>query len=75
MAVISVPGQSRLQFRLIVGQDGEGNYILRTRSFGRIKPDTSDEDAHLIGAMLMDLQQHEVLSVHRSDSAELIPEG
>ena len=75
MGVITLPGQSRLQLRLIVGQDEDGGYQLRTRSFGRIHPNADDADVYEVGAMLMGLQQHEMFSSVRLDSKELVQEG
>ncbi len=72
MEITNMPGQTRLQFRLNVGVDDEGETILRTRSFGRIKPDATDEDIYEVGDILMTLQKHSVFSVHRFDSGELV---
>ena len=43
MAVVSFPGPSRLQLRLLVGIE-EGKEIYRLRTFGNVKPAASDED-------------------------------
>ncbi|OWZ83242.1 hypothetical protein CDO51_09695 [Natranaerobius trueperi] len=69
--VVETFGPSRLQFRLIVGEDEEGKNILRTNSFSRIKPDAEDSDVYEVGELLLGLQKYEALSVHRFDSKEL----
>lgn len=74
MAVIANPLGSRLQLRLIVGQDGQGNPIYRTRSYSNVKPDASDEDVLAVGNALAGLQQHEVEELRRTNDFVLIEE-
>lgn len=71
MEINSLAGPTRLQYRLNVGVNEEGEAVIRTRSFGRIKPTSSDEDIYQVGDLLMTLQKHAVFSVHRFDSSEL----
>ncbi|WP_158212418.1 DUF1659 domain-containing protein [Natranaerobius trueperi] len=59
-------GPTRLQFRLITGQDENGNAILRTKSFSRI-----DEDIYQTAELMLGLQKYDALSIHRFDGKEL----
>ena len=74
MAVNTVPIGSRLQLRLIVGQDRQGNPIYRTRSYSNVKPDASDEDVFAVGNALAGLQQHDVEELRRTNDFILLEE-
>ena len=72
MAVISNPLGSRLQLRVITGEDYEGNPIYSTRSYSNIKAATSDEDLYSVGEALVNLQKHELDFIRRIDESILI---
>ena len=72
MAVISNPLGSRLQLRVITGQDDKGNPIYRTRSYSNVKPAASDDDLYSVGNALVDLQKHELDFIRRIDESILI---
>lgn len=65
MAVNANPLSSRLQLRLITGQDDKGNPIYRSRTYSNVKPLASDEDIYNVGDALADLQQHELDQIRR----------
>ncbi len=71
MAVLNLPSPSRLQLRLLVGVD-EGTEIFRLRTFGNVKPATSDEDFMDVAAALGSLQIYEVNAVRRLDQSDLV---
>ena len=71
MAVMILPGPSRLQLRLLVGVE-EGREIYRLRTFGNVKPDAEDEDIMEVAQALGALQVHEVNAVRRVDQADLV---
>ncbi len=73
MAVINLPSPSRLQLRLLVGIE-EGREIFRLRTFGNVKPDTTDEDFMEVAQALGGLQIHEVNAVRRVDQSDLVEE-
>ena len=73
MAVINLPSPSRLQLRLLVGIE-EGREIFRLRTFGNVKPDTTDEDLMEVAQALGGLQIHEVNAVRRVDQSDLVEE-
>lgn len=71
MAVLSLPSPSRLQLRLLVGED-EGKEIFRLRTFGNVKPAASDEDCMEVAAALGSLQIYDVNAIRRLDQADLV---
>ena len=72
MAVISNPLASRLQLRVITGQDYEGNPIYRTQSYSNVKSDTSDDDLYSVANALADLQKNELDFIRRIDESILL---
>ncbi|NMB41404.1 MAG: DUF1659 domain-containing protein [Firmicutes bacterium] len=74
MAVITHPLGSRMQLRLTVGQDDEGNPIYRSRSYSNVKPMASDDDVFAVGNALAGLQQHDLKEVRRINEHILIEE-
>lgn len=65
---------SSMQFRLVTGQDEEGNLKLSTRTIGRVKSDVEDEDIYAIGSEIMSLQENQLASFYRLDRKELVGE-
>jgi hypothetical protein len=65
MAVNAIPVGSRLQLRLNLGQDEEGNPIYRSRSYSNIKPLASDQDVFSVGNSLASLQKHGLEEIRR----------
>jgi hypothetical protein len=65
MAVSTSPTGSRMQLRLLVGQDIQGNPIYRTRAYSNVKPSASDEDVYAVGMALVGLQAHELDDLYR----------
>lgn len=75
MAIVAVPLQSRLQLRLNVGTNDQGNPILRTRSFNNVKPQAEHEALYLTGQELAALQIHPLEIIRRVDEMDLEEEG
>ncbi len=71
MEVIVTPGASRLQLRLLLGQNEQGNNVYRLRSFGNVRDDADNEDLLVMAAALADLQVHTLAEILRHDSATL----
>ena len=74
MPVTNNPLGSRMQLRLIVGQDIDGNPVYRTRSYNNVKPAASDDDVFAVGKSLADLQQHELGELRRINEYVLVEE-
>ena len=63
---------SSLQFRLMTGEDDEGQPKLSTRTIGRVKAELTDEEAFELGTEIMSLQKNPVSTLYRVDRKELI---
>ena len=72
MPVQKISGHSRVQLRLQIGTDDNGNPIYRTRTYSNIKEDRSDEDVFEIANTLGGLQEHPINNIIRVDQAELV---
>ncbi|MCL1631469.1 DUF1659 domain-containing protein [Sporolactobacillus sp. CPB3-1] len=53
------------------GQDEKGETIVLTKSFRNIKPAAAEASLLSIARKLAPLQQHELITVERHDSAEI----
>ena len=71
MPVEVTPVGSRLQLRLQTGYDEEGDPILRTRSYSRVKPDADNDALFAVAQEFIGLQQNEVQAVRRVDEVEM----
>lgn len=74
MPVITQPVGSRLQLRLMIGQDTQGNPIYRTKSYSNIKPMASDQAVYAVGTALAGLQKHPLEELRRVNDFILIGE-
>ncbi|RJX24923.1 MAG: DUF1659 domain-containing protein [Dethiobacter sp.] len=71
MAVTANPVGSRLQLRLVVGQDAGGNPVYRSRAYSNVKPQASDQNVFDVGNSLANLQQHDLDEVRRINESVL----
>ena len=62
---------SRLQLRLQTGFDEDGDPILRTRTFSRIKPDADNDDLFMVAQEFIGLQENDAHAIRRVDEVEL----
>ena len=74
MAVNANPVDSRLQLRLNVGQDTEGNPVYSSRSYANVKPLASDQAVFSVGNSLAGLQEHVLEEVRRITEYVLVEE-
>lgn len=72
MPVNTNPIGSRMQLRLIVGQDTGGNPVYRTRSYSNVKPLASDDDVFAVGNALAELQVQELDELRRINEYVLV---
>ena len=71
MAIISTALGSRLQVILQTGVDGQGNPVLKTRSYNRVKASASDENVYQFSVTIASLQQHPLYEVNRVNEVSL----
>ncbi|KJS21378.1 MAG: hypothetical protein VR72_10750 [Clostridiaceae bacterium BRH_c20a] len=71
MAIISTALGSRLQVILQTGVDGQGNPVLKTRSYNRVKASASDENVYQFSVTIAGLQLHPLYEVNRVNEVSL----
>jgi len=70
--VITVPRDSSLQFRLVVGTNPEsGAPIINTKSFARIKSAALDQDIYDVATALVGLQKYTVDELRLGKESQL----
>ena len=70
--VITVPRDSSLQLRLIVGTNPEtGAPIVQSKTFGKIKSTTLEQDAYDVANALIGLQKYPVDEIRFEQEAQL----
>lgn len=72
MPVYANPLGSRMQLRLLVGQDEQGNPIFRTRSYANVKPTATDDEVHQVGAAIAGLMRHGLEELRRINEYVLV---
>jgi len=71
MPVISTVTDSRVRFTVKTGVDINGKDVLKTRSYGNLKPAATDEKAYNLAATLSGLQKHTLMNISRTNQAAL----
>ncbi len=70
--VITVPRDSSLQFRLVVGTNPEtGAPIINSKTFANIKSTALDQDAYDVATALVDLQKYTVDEIRLEKESQL----
>jgi hypothetical protein len=71
--VITVPRDSSLQFRLVVGTNPDtGAPIINSKTFTKIKSAASDQDVYDTATALTDLQKYTVDEIRLEKESQLI---
>ena len=63
-----------LKLKVITAVDAGGVATIKTRSVAHLNPALTDEESRLLGVAISGLQQYELDSVARVDTAELAAE-
>ena len=70
--VITVPRDSSLQFRLVVGTNPEtGAPIINSKTFAKIKSDALDQDTYDVATALVGLQKYTVDEIRLEKETQL----
>ena len=70
--VITVPRDSSLQFRLVVGTNPEtGAPIINSKTFAKIKSTALDQDSYDVATALVDLQKYTVDEIRLERESQL----
>jgi len=71
--VITVPRDSSLQFRLVIGVNPDtGAPIINSKTFTKIKAAASDQDVYDTATALTDLQKYTVDEIRLEKESQLI---
>jgi len=71
-AVITVPRDSALQFRLVVGTNPDtGAPIINSKTFNKIKSAALDQDVYDVATALVDLQKYTVDEIRLEKESQL----
>lgn len=71
MAIITSPTDSRLRLMVQTGTDAQGNPVVATRNYSRIKPEATDEGVYQVATVLGELQKHPVFAINRVNEVKL----
>jgi len=70
--VVTVPRDSSLQFRLVVGTNPtSGAPIINSKSFGKVKSTTLDQDVYDTATALIGLQKYTVDEIRLGKESQL----
>ena len=70
--VITVPRDSSLQFRLVVGTNPEtGAPIINSKTFAKIKSTALDQDSYDVATALVDLQKYTVDEIRLEKKSQI----
>jgi len=70
--VITVPRDSSLQFRLVVGTNPEtGAPIINSKTFAKIKSTALDQDSYDVATALVNLQKYDVDEIRLEKESQL----
>lgn len=72
MAVVSQPRESRLRIKYIDGVDVEGNNVIKTKTYSKVKAAAADADVYAVADAMMGLQSKTVDEIARLDEEELV---
>ena len=71
--VITVPRDSSLQLRLVVGTNPDtGAPIINSKTFNKIKSAASEQDAYDVATALIDLQKYTVDEIRFDKESQLM---
>ena len=71
-AVISVPQDSKLKLRLVVGTDpSTGAPVIKTKTFSKVKSSAVDQDVYDVATTLVGLQKYPIDEIRIIRSSQL----
>ncbi|MGX4601768.1 DUF1659 domain-containing protein [Faecalimicrobium sp. JNUCC 81] len=71
MAAIVTNNPSSLKIKFDCGKNDEGRTIVRTKSYGSIRPTASNDNLIEVGQVISSLQSKNVMGYFRVDNCEL----
>lgn len=71
MAAIVTKNPSSLKIKFDCGKNDEGRTIVKTKSYGSVKPGALNDDLLEVGQVIASLQSRNVMGYFRVDNTEL----
>lgn len=71
MAAIVTNNLSSLKIKFDYGKNNEGKTIVRTKSYGSVRPTASNDNLMEVGQVISSLQSKNVMGYFRVDNSEL----
>lgn len=71
MAIIVTKNPSYLKLKFDCGKNDEGKTVVKTKSYGSVKPNAIDDNLYEVAESIASLQDHNLMGVFRVDNKEL----
>ena len=71
MAIISIKNLSSLKVKFDHGTDLNGKRVIKTRTYGSVKPEATGQDIVTLVTALAGLQQHTLGGINKIDNTSL----
>lgn len=71
MAISVIKNTSSIKVKFDQGEDLNGDRIVKSRTYGSIKPDASNENIVEFVSGLSDMQEHKLVAINRIDNTSL----
>lgn len=72
MAIVATELEGKVKVTLNAGNDGEGNAIIKSKTFSRVKSDATDENIYAVANGIASLQEYPVNSIRKLEEYDLI---
>lgn len=74
MAVIATELEGKVKVTLNAGNDEDGNAIIKSKTFSRVKSDATDDNIYAVANGIAGLQEYPVNSIRKFEEYDLIEE-
>ena len=72
MAIIATELEGSVKMVLNAGTDLEGNTISKSKTFSRVKPTATNEDAYAVANGIAGLQDYPVIAIRKFEEFDLV---
>lgn len=72
MAIIATQLEGKVKLSINAGVDGDGNTIVKSKTFSRVKASATNDDAYAVVNGIAGLQEHPVVSIRKYEEYDLV---
>lgn len=72
MAIISTQLEGKVKLSVNAGVDSDGNTIVKSKTFPRIKASATNDDAYAVVNSIAGLQEYPVISIRKYEEYDLV---